>query len=207
MHRRDVVCGGGRAATWLNGGDAAWRNEACTGGEASAGAVPEIDSLAVRVVVDSYQFAVAPSRKSGNVDIQHFGWGIGGGKPPGRTLVSEFGLSMHVETRRGTETKNTLVDFGFTPEALVNNVELLGIDPAQLDALVLSHGHYDHFGGLVGFLKQHNGKLKPNVPLYVGGEEAFCSREWTAPPADEAGEISARVGQRGHGGIKAIPSL
>jgi 7,8-dihydropterin-6-yl-methyl-4-(beta-D-ribofuranosyl)aminobenzene 5'-phosphate synthase len=89
---------------------------------------------------------------------------------------------MHVETRRGTETKNTLVDFGFTPEALVNNLELLGIDPAKLDALVLSHGHYDHFGGLVGFLKQHNGKLKPNLPLYVGGEEAFCSREWTAPP-------------------------
>ena len=70
----------------------------------------------------------------------------------------------------------------FTPEALVNNVELLGIDPAKLDALVLSHGHYDHFGGLVGFLKQHNGKLKPKLPLYVGGEEAFCSREWTAPP-------------------------
>ena len=34
----------------------------------------------------------------------------------------------------------------------------------------------------MGFLKQHNGKLKPKLPLYVGGEEAFCSREWTAPP-------------------------
>ena len=176
VHRRDVVCGGGRALFGL-------MVAALLGGTKPVRAarvsdvVPEIDSLAVRVVVDSYQFAVAPSRKSGNVDIQHFGWGIGGGKPPGRTLVSEFGLSMHVETR-GTETKNTLVDFGFTPEALVNNVELLGIDPAQLDALILSHGHYDHFGGLVGFLKQHNGKLKPNVPLYVGGEEAFCSREW-----------------------------
>ena len=181
VHRRDVICGGGGAVLGLMvatllGGTRPVRAAGVTG------AVPEIDGLAVRVVVDSYQFAVAPSRKSGNVDIQHFGWGIGGGKPPGRTLASEFGLSMHVETRRGTETKNTLVDFGFTPEALVNNVELLGIDPAKLDALVLSHGHYDHFGGLVGFLKQYNGKLKPKVPLYVGGEEAFCSREWTAPP-------------------------
>jgi len=85
----------------------------------------------VRVLVDSYQFAVAPSRKLADVDIQHFGWGIS---------VSEFGLSMHAETRRGTETRSGLMDFGFTPEALLNNVDLVGIDPARLDALVLSHG-------------------------------------------------------------------
>jgi 7,8-dihydropterin-6-yl-methyl-4-(beta-D-ribofuranosyl)aminobenzene 5'-phosphate synthase len=136
----------------------------------------------VRVVVDSYQFAVAPSRKAPNVDIEHFGWGISGDKPPGKTLISEFGLSMHVESGRGTETRNVLIDFGFTPEALVNNVNLVGIDPVGLDALVLSHGHYDHFGGLAGFLRQNNGKLKARLPIYIGGEEAFCSREWTAPP-------------------------
>ena len=104
VHRRHVICGGGRALLGLMvaallGGTKPVRAASVTG------VVPEIDGLAVRVVVDSYQFAVAPSRKSSNVDIQHFGWGIGGGKPPGRTLISEFGLSMHVETRRGTETK------------------------------------------------------------------------------------------------------
>jgi len=97
-------------------------------------------------------------------------------------LISEFGLSMHIESRRGSETRQILMDFGFTPEALVNNVDLLGIDPAKLDALVLSHGHYDHFGGLVGFLRHHQGGLKAKLPLYIGGEECFCSREWTAPP-------------------------
>lgn len=138
--------------------------------------------MAVRVVVDSYQFAVAPGLKTDNVEIQRFGWGIGAGKPPGKTLISEFGLSMDVETRRDAETRNILVDFGFTPEALTTNIELLGIDPGKLDALVLSHGHYDHFGGLVSFLKQHKSALKAELPLYVGGEEAFCSREWIAPP-------------------------
>jgi 7,8-dihydropterin-6-yl-methyl-4-(beta-D-ribofuranosyl)aminobenzene 5'-phosphate synthase len=181
VHRRDVLCGGGAAmfgamlATLL-GRSKPVRAQAITG------SVPELDRVAVRVVIDSYQFAVAPSRKAGAVDIQHFGWGIGGGKPPGRTLISEFGLSMHVETRRGGETRNVLVDFGFTPDALINNIGLLGIDPAGFDALVLSHGHYDHFGGVVGFLQTNKGKLKAKLPLYVGGEECFCTREWTAPP-------------------------
>ena len=73
------------------------------------------------------------------------------------------------------------MDFGFTPEALNNNISLLAVDPAELDALVLSHGHYDHFGGVVGFLQQNAGKLKAKLPLYIGGEECFCSREWGWP--------------------------
>jgi 7,8-dihydropterin-6-yl-methyl-4-(beta-D-ribofuranosyl)aminobenzene 5'-phosphate synthase len=181
VDRRHVVCGGGAVlfgamVASLLGGARPVRAEPISG------SVPEVDGLAVRVVTDSYQFAVAPSRKVEGVDIQHFGWGIREDEPPGKTLMSEFGLSMHVESRRGAEARNVLVDFGFTPEVLINNTGLLGIDVAKLDALVLSHGHYDHFGSLVGFLRAHNGSLRPRLPIYVGGEGCFCSREWTAPP-------------------------
>jgi 7,8-dihydropterin-6-yl-methyl-4-(beta-D-ribofuranosyl)aminobenzene 5'-phosphate synthase len=143
--------------------------------------VPEVDRVAVRVVVDSYQIAVAPSTKAGSVEIRRFGWPLGP-QPPGKALISEFGLSMHVESRSGTVARQTLMDFGYTPEALNSNAEILGIDLAALDALVLSHGHYDHFGGLVGFLAASKGRLRQGLPLYVGGEECFCARQWTAPP-------------------------
>ncbi len=89
---------------------------------------------------------------------------------------------MHVESRRGDEVRHVLVDYGFTPEALVNNAGLLGIDPAALDALVLSHGHYDHFGGLAGFLRQTKGRLQAEAPVLRRRRGGFCSREWTAPP-------------------------
>lgn len=181
LSRRGVLCGGGAAIfgammVSLLGRARAVRAQPLTR------PVPEVDSLAIRVVIDSYQFAVAPSRKFDAVEIQHFGWGIGADKAPGRTLVSEFGLSMFVESQRGAQTRNILVDFGYTSQALLNNAGMLGIEPSRIDALVLSHGHFDHFGGLVGFLREHQSKLRAGLPLYVGGEDCFCAREWTAPP-------------------------
>jgi len=182
FHRRHLLCGGGALIfgamlASLLGGSKPVRAQAI------ASTVPEVDAVSVRVVVDSYQFAVAASKKVGSVDVQHFGWGLSEGKPPSHTLISEFGLSMHAASKRGGETGNLLMDFGFTPEALNNNIGLLAVDPAELDALVLSHGHYDHFGGVVGFLRQNAGKLTAKLPLYIGGEECFCSREWVGPPA------------------------
>ena len=73
VNRRTVLCGGGTAVfgamiTSLLGGSKPARAQPLSG------AVPEIDGLAVRVVIDSYQFAVAPSRKVEGVDIEHNGY-------------------------------------------------------------------------------------------------------------------------------------
>ncbi|HUX01173.1 MAG: MBL fold metallo-hydrolase [Phycisphaerae bacterium] len=58
--------------------------------------------------------------------------------------VGEHGFAAYVETERGV----VLFDTGATGEALATNARALGVDLARVTAIVLSHGHYDHTGGL-----------------------------------------------------------
>jgi 7,8-dihydropterin-6-yl-methyl-4-(beta-D-ribofuranosyl)aminobenzene 5'-phosphate synthase len=176
--RRDILCSGGSAVfssliAALLGGAKPVRAQTISGN------VPEIDRATVRVVTDNYHFALSPSGNIGDVEVGRVGFPLSD-QPPGKVLLSEFGLSMHLETQRENETRNILIDFGYSSPTLLNNLEILGIDPTKLDAMVLSHGHYDHFGGMVGFLAATQGKRKPKLPLYLGGEECYCSRQFTA---------------------------
>ncbi len=140
------------------------------------GAPPEVDRLAVQVVTDSYHHQFEPGGKVGDVTIERYQLPPSN-DPPRRTLQNEWGLSLSLESQRGSESRRILIDFGFTHETVNNNLDMLGIDPGKLDAMLLTHGHYDHFGGMVGFLAAHRRKLKPALPFYLGGEECFCARE------------------------------
>jgi 7,8-dihydropterin-6-yl-methyl-4-(beta-D-ribofuranosyl)aminobenzene 5'-phosphate synthase len=99
-------------------------------------------------------------------------------------LQSEFGLGFHLESTQGGETRNYLLDYGLSETAGLDNMAFLKIDPANVDALILSHGHYDHFGGLVPLLARHRETMRSDLPLYVGGEDAFCYRWFETPNAE-----------------------
>jgi 7,8-dihydropterin-6-yl-methyl-4-(beta-D-ribofuranosyl)aminobenzene 5'-phosphate synthase len=68
-------------------------------------------------------------------------------------LLAEHGLSILVEAG----SRNILLDTGQTNTA-IHNAHALGLDLSQLDAIVLSHGHPDHTGGLKDVLKSRMGQ-------------------------------------------------
>jgi 7,8-dihydropterin-6-yl-methyl-4-(beta-D-ribofuranosyl)aminobenzene 5'-phosphate synthase len=146
------------------------------------GAPPEVDRLSLTVVTDSYFHFFESSGVFSGVHVQRWKQPVTR-EPPQRMPQNEWGLSLHVESVRGKETRRVLIDFGYTQETINNNVEMFGVDPSKLDALLLSHGHYDHFGGMAGFLAAHRHELKAGLPFYLGGEECFCARETGTPDA------------------------
>ncbi len=134
-----------------------------------------VDELTLQVVVDAATFGpFLPDEILPGLQLKRTGGG-GAARMPRNSLMAEFGLSILARSRRGTETRQVMVDFGYSPEVLANNIELLGIDPAKIDATVLSHGHLDHYGGFAGLFGSKAG-LARKLPLIVGGEETFCER-------------------------------
>jgi len=189
LRRRNIVLGSATAAALAQLGLA----RGAFAQSARLDSVPTVDSLTIRVITDSSydtpkvgQSKWVKTRRAGLVspyDVR-------------KTLHNEWGLALALESRIGGDTRQILLDFGYTPNAYLNNMEILGVDPAKTQAMIASHGHFDHFGGMIGFLEKHRDKLPADLPLYIGGEDLFCVRQnATATPGHFAdwGVLDRRV--------------
>lgn len=134
---------------------------------------PAIDQLTVREITDNAHDIFLRGSESPGLAVRRTGFPDA---PQGKTLESEWGLALHLESRRGEETRRYLLDFGFTPDVYANNLDVLKIDVGQVDALIISHGHYDHVGGLMGFLEANRARMRHGLRLFTGGEDNFCHR-------------------------------
>lgn len=68
-------------------------------------------------------------------------------------LLAKHGLSFYLEVMEKNKKKIFLVDTGPSPEIILHNADLLNVDINKVNTIFLSHGHYDHVGGLIGVLR------------------------------------------------------
>src|ERR1700686_1752775 len=90
--------------------------------------VPTIDKLSVRVLVDSASDIFFRPQEANGVKTEP-----GRSADTKRTLHSEWGLSLLLEPQRGDQKRTFLLDYGWTPEVINGNMELLKVDPSKID--------------------------------------------------------------------------
>ena len=93
----------------------------------------------------------------------------------------ENGLRFYIET----ENHKLHVDTGAS-DLLLKNAEKLGIDLTKVDTVVLSHGHYDHGGGILPFAE-----INPEAKIYIpeSAFEEYYSMRDGAPPQENVGNL------------------
>jgi 7,8-dihydropterin-6-yl-methyl-4-(beta-D-ribofuranosyl)aminobenzene 5'-phosphate synthase len=107
------------------------------------------------------------------------------GKAPDAPLA-QHGFSALVQIRKGGQEHRLLFDTGLTPAGCVENLLRLGQDPAGIEAIVCSHGHFDHTTGLSGLI----GRLgRAGLPVLIHPE--FWARRRLAFPGREPFELPA----------------
>ncbi|MGH3397063.1 MAG: MBL fold metallo-hydrolase [Streptosporangiaceae bacterium] len=75
-----------------------------------------------------------------------------GGQVPD-ALVAEHGFSALVTVTRGGREHRFLFDTGASPDGVTENMRRLGVDPGSIEAIVCSHGHFDHTAGIDGLVR------------------------------------------------------
>ena len=130
----------------------------------------EVEKLTITIITDNYYDGVRPEAAIGKryrPTVE-------------KSIHAEHGLSFFVETESGGQTSSFMLDFGVDPRGVMRNMELLGVNLQKVDAMGLSHGHWDHWGALEGILAANRGKIPSGTPFYVG-DDAFLERASVRP--------------------------
>jgi 7,8-dihydropterin-6-yl-methyl-4-(beta-D-ribofuranosyl)aminobenzene 5'-phosphate synthase len=135
----------------------------------------EVDKLEVTVLVDNYT-DVAVLQSTDVVKRPLI--------PPPNLPLAEHGFSCLLKVYKGAEEHVVLMDAGGSSTCLFHNASLLHVDLGKVEAVVLSHGHYDHFGGLADFLN----KVARGIPVVLH-PDAFLKRRFNIPSIGVADQV------------------
>jgi len=131
--------------------------------------IPEADKIMVTILTDNYSDINVYSH---NIARR---WRRAPGPIEDWPLHAEHGLSYLIETTINGVDHSFLFDFGSEFRGVLRNMEILNVNFNKLEALALSHGHWDHDLTFVDLMKAKKDTMREGIPLYVG-EEAFIER-------------------------------
>ncbi len=133
----------------------------------------QLISLPLRVLVDgSYNLFLRPGQIN-NIKIEP------APRQPDfrRTLHNQWGLSLLLDSKSGADNAHGYARLRlYRPKRSSTTWSIVGVDPKKIEALIVSHGHFDHYGGLLGMLDKYRSALPADLTLYAGGEDNFCQR-------------------------------
>ena len=99
-------------------------------------------------------------------------------------LIAEPGFSALVRIAKGERERTVLFDTGVSPTGMVENMRRLGIDPRDVEVIVLSHGHWDHVTGMEGLVTALG---RAELPVLIHPE--FWSRRRITLPGPDPTEF------------------
>ena len=136
----------------------------------------EVDKLEILTLQDNYIDVAAMD----STEMVHRAMPLKDGEIK-NSILAEHGFSALVTVTTGSESRSILFDFGFSEHGAAYNADALDADLSNVEALVLSHGHMDHFGGLLPLVERVGKKnlkliLHPTAfrkPRYIKVSEDF----------------------------------
>jgi 7,8-dihydropterin-6-yl-methyl-4-(beta-D-ribofuranosyl)aminobenzene 5'-phosphate synthase len=135
-------------------------------------ALKDVDRVEILTLIDNYVDVLL-----GNTDVVTRPPHSGGDRIFADTLVGEHGLSLLVSVYSGDKKNTVLFDTGYSAVGVPHNVDYLGLDLHDVEAVVLSHGHMDHLGSLYTLLDRMSKPMPVYVHPYAFTSPRYASRK------------------------------
>ena len=117
-----------------------------------------VDVADVTILVDNFLDILLPSDEVAHRAPLHYDWS------DREQLIAEHGYSLLLTVVREGRSESVLYDAGLGRKTVLHNMDVLEVRATDLRAVILSHGHADHHGGLEGMFQRIG---RPRMPLVL----------------------------------------